>query len=195
MGTNASRWFITCAALAALTAHLYWPEFKPDTVSLILVVVALTPWLAAVLKTVELPGGIKIEFQAVQEAGDKVTKSSSVIITPDSGREFRLMAFADRDPNLTLVALRIEIEKRLRALARRYEINERLPLRSLVRDLQKHEALDAPAASGLEELIVAGNSAAHGVIVAPEVAAWAAESGPRILAVLDAKVESRLTSA
>jgi hypothetical protein len=44
--------------------------------------------------------------------------------------------------------------------------------------------------SGLQELIYAGNQAAHGAKVEPEVASWAVDIGPRILSSLDSKIDT-----
>ena len=43
---------------------------------------------------------------------------------------------------------------------------------------------------GLDELTIAGNSAAHGATVRASVAQWAIEYAPKVLAVLDDQLES-----
>jgi hypothetical protein len=45
-------------------------------------------------------------------------------------------------------------------------------------------------ASGILELVDAGNRAVHGAEVDPSVAEWAFEESPRIIAALDRKLDS-----
>jgi hypothetical protein len=57
------RWAV---ALLALLFHLLFERAKLDTVGLVLLFLALVPWLASLISRAELPGGWKLEFQAVQ---------------------------------------------------------------------------------------------------------------------------------
>ena len=61
-------------------------------------------------------------------------------------------------------------------------------LRSLLNALRRKEVLADPSISGLEELIYAGNQAAHGATVDPRAEEWAFSQGPRVLAALDARI-------
>src|SRR5207302_4158611 len=111
---NRIRWSITTASIVALTAHYLWPRFALDTTSIILLVIGLVPWLAPVIKSIELPGGFKIEVQDVKEATDKVTavakepidanlggmRTANVRID-DSGDSLRMLQqLVHSDPNL-----------------------------------------------------------------------------------------------
>ncbi len=55
----------------------------------------------------------------------------------------------------------------------------------LLRNLQKRGVVDHTASSGLKELIMAGNQAAHGIEVEPSVADSVLDFGPRIISALD----------
>ena len=90
------------------------------------------------------------------------------------------------DANLALVALRIEIERRLRAIAARHGINDSLPLTRLFRELYRQEILTEAVFGSLEQIVNAGNRAAHGATVEPTVQQWALDSGAQIIAALDA---------
>jgi len=72
-----TRFIITIAALALAVGHNIWPDVKIDTITLILIVVAILPWLASVIKSLELPGGFKIELHDVKAATEKVSTISS----------------------------------------------------------------------------------------------------------------------
>ncbi len=87
--------------------------------------------------------------------------------------------------------LRIEIEKRLRALARLVGISEHKPLGRLFRELRRREEINHPFFSGLQEVVMAGNQAAHGATVEPSLADWAIEFGPKIIHALDEILEKR----
>jgi hypothetical protein len=70
-------------------------------------------------------------------------------------------------------------------MAARYGLPERQPLNRIFHELRRMEILDPQALAGLDELIIAGNRAAHGAVVQNSVAQWAIEYGPKVLAVLD----------
>ena len=73
--------FITTAALLISAAHLLWPAVQIDAITLGLLVLAVVPWLAPLFKSIELPGGWKVEFQElkreVARKGDQVAALAS----------------------------------------------------------------------------------------------------------------------
>ena len=54
---------VTAVAAVALIARIVFPTLSIDAASLGLIALAILPWLAPLIKSAELPGGIKIEFQ------------------------------------------------------------------------------------------------------------------------------------
>ncbi len=179
-----------CAAVAA--AHVMQPTIRIDTVTLVLLVVAALPWLASIVRSVELPGGFKIELQDVKTAIDKVTgesraKGPSGKLLSTTGETFDLLPrLAESNPNLALVALRIEIERRLSRIAAQANLpTSKRSAGALLRDLVDHNRLDRQTAAGLSDLIALGNQAAHGAEVSRDAAEWALDTGPLILEVLD----------
>jgi len=187
MATSA-KWIITLGALALLVVRLVWPDVKVDAVAIGLFVVAVLPWLASILESAKLPGGWEIKFRNLQRAGQQVVSGASAVSETTTRGGPLSEGIATSDPNLALVALRIEIERRLRAIARQYELPEERSLLRLFRSLREREILTEASLSGLEELVAAGNQAAHGARVESHVAQWAAEYGPQILTTLDAKL-------
>lgn len=179
---------ISGGALAVIGARLLWPELRLDGVTLGLIAVGILPWLSALIKSAELPGGWKIEFQEVQAAGAKVTRASPPPLPSADIPRPSYLDISDRDPNLALVGLRIEIEKRLRALGEKYDLRENRSIIRMFGELRQRGILNDPSVSGLQELVMAGNQAAHGAEVDPRAAAWAIDYGPQILAVLDARL-------
>ena len=179
---------VTTVAAIALISHVLFPNLSIDAVSLGLIALGILPWLAPLIKSAELPGGFKIEFQDVKQAAEKVAAGEPAAAAMSSVPEPSFLAIADQDPNLALTGLRIEIEKRLRTLAEKYGLPRNRSLARLIADLQERAILSAEACGGLRDLIALGNQAAHGVEVAPDVAYSAVEYGPRVLQVLDAKL-------
>lgn len=196
-----TRLVITFAAIAIAIAHNIFPQLKIDFVTLVLLVVAVLPWLASVIKSLELPGGFKIELQDVKAATDKISAVSEVAIEhPEAEATRRLPEYVEpyeptikalrevarTDPRLALVGLRIELEKRLVQLADAKGIDSRKKSAgALVRALQEKQVMHPEVAVGLSELVALGNSAAHGAFVTPDAADWALDSAPSILATLD----------
>jgi hypothetical protein len=189
LGPAGRRWLVTILSAALLLGHLVWPDLKIDAVTVALLAILILPWLSPMLQSLELPGGAKVTFREVAEAGAKVeVDPEAAAQDPPEASRASAEAIAQSDPNLALVALRIEIEKRLRTLARRHGIPNRRSLVVLLRELRDRDVLGAGTVSGLEDLIAAGNQAAHGVPVAPEAAEWAVMAAPRILATLDRRI-------
>ncbi len=179
---------ISLAAIALVTVHLIWPRLPVDAIAIGLLIVAILPWLSRLIESAKFPGGWEIKFRDLKEAGEKITPQISGRPGPASLPEF--LDVAQGDPNLALVALRIEIEKRLRRLAQQLEIPDRMPLTRMFSELHQRGLLDKTVFGALQEIVSAGNSAAHGATVEPSVQDWALSVGPEILAVLDGLIES-----
>lgn len=109
-------------------------------------------------------------------------------MTPDVNERF---VVDTEDPNLALVALRIEIEKRLQTLMQKHGLRDRGTAKRHLEDLQKAGVLDTQSIDGLQRLIGLANRAAHGAEVDPAIADWAAETGPQILGTLDDEIEAK----
>jgi hypothetical protein len=199
------RVLVTFAALLLLAVHVAWPDLKVDATTAFLVAVALLPWLATIIKSLELPGGFKIELQDIKAATDKVmvnpgivtgeahvkaapssVTASGIVLTRTTQAVDRLRAVAQNDPNLALIGVGIEIEKRLREIAEQRGIDtSRGSLGMLLQRLERAEALPAQVTSGLRELVALRNQAAHGATVSGDAAEWVLDAFPAILAALD----------
>jgi len=181
---------ISAVAAMGLVLHVVYPHLAIDAISLGLLVITVLPWLAPLVKAAELPGGFKIEFHDVKAAADQVTAGAPEAASLPAPVAPSYLAIAEQDPNLALVGLRIEIEKRIRALAEQTGIPKSRPLTQLTNELQERQILSSESLSGLRDLIGLGNRAAHGVEVSRDVAYFAADLGPKVLQILDAKLAS-----
>src|SRR5205809_79807 len=106
------RVILTLAGLVLIAVHLMWPDLKVDVITLGLVIFAALPWLATLIKSAEFPGGWKVEFTDLTHAAKKIVGDSqppstnSLGVGPAATGLYRL-----DDPNVALVAMRIEIER------------------------------------------------------------------------------------
>jgi len=194
--------YVPIVALALAAVHVLWPSLGIDFITISLVVLAIIPWILPTLKSLELPGGVKIEFKDVKQATEKVTQVTiqpadathrvtstvpELTVQPQTNDPLAtLRHIASTDPKLAFVGFRIEVEKRILAIAERATLQaERRPLTRIVRDLQERKILPGSVASGLSDLIALGNRAAHGVDVAPDAVEWLLDVGPSLLGTLD----------
>jgi hypothetical protein len=180
-------WIITLCAIAAAAVHFVWPQTAIDGVTVTLLLVAVVPWLQPLFKSIELPGGVKVEFQDLQKVTERA-EAAGLLATPPSAdrrREYSFLQVASSDPNLALAGLRIELERRLDLLARSRAYTE-IPrsIGQMLRFLNERELINGAERSVPSELVGLLNSAVHGADVDPEAAQWALDIGPRILEAL-----------
>jgi len=184
-----SRVVVSGVVLAVLFVRHRWPNLL-DVTDLILIAFILLPWLSSLVKSMDFPGGWKIEFQDVSNAGSKVTSAAARVSGLRRAKPAgKLASLLPLDSNLALVDLRVQIERRLRDVAEANNMPSSKPLSMLLRSMGEQEILPSEALSGLTDLISLGNKAAHGAKVEPGVATWAAEQGPLVLGVLDSLLE------
>jgi hypothetical protein len=172
------KFLVSITILMVALAHIF-SLIEVDIFVLVLfgfvVIIWLAPALPKFFKAFEFPGGWKIEFQDLRQ------------IAPEKQTDQKELLIFDLDPNIAVVALRIEIEKRLRRLALSTDHRPR-SLRQTMDELRRSEILSPSEYSVLNELVVLGNSAAHGADVTESAVHWARDTGPRILAALDKKI-------
>ncbi|MHA1947182.1 MAG: hypothetical protein ACXADW_00005 [Candidatus Hodarchaeales archaeon] len=187
------------AILYMLSAELL-PGIKIDYITIVLLIIALFPWIFPYIKSIEIPGKIKIDTINSSEIKKSTEKVLSELpekkeITSESRRaEVEVFSqIGESDPNLVIVGLGIEIEKRLRTLIERYEIDKkgrgRFSLKFMLRELTVKGIIPKNQVLGLEELINYRNQAAHGYEVESSAADWAITAAPRILSYLDSLIE------
>ncbi|HET6465725.1 MAG TPA: hypothetical protein VFH55_08975 [Nitrospiria bacterium] len=185
--TRRLRWIVTLSALVFAGIHLIWPLMAIDVVTLTLLVIALVPWLAPVFKSLEFPGGWKVEFQELQKVAVRA-EQAGLLAAKDAAPqpEYTFQRVAEHDPNLALAGLRIEIEKRLVALAETHGVGvQGRGLGQLLRILAQRQILTDGERSVLSDLTELLNSAVHGATVDDRAAEWAMDVGPLILKALD----------
>ena len=109
---------ITIGALMIGILHMIYPNIVIDAITISLIVIAIVHWLGILFKSLELPGGLKVEYKDIEKVRDEADKAGfKVQDSKSKNQEFVFLQIADRDPNLALAGLRIEIEKRLIKIA------------------------------------------------------------------------------
>lgn len=191
MRGNRSKYIISLIAIIALILKLTYPRFNIDNTVVILIFIALIPWIQGIFKSIELPSGHKIELQEFNSAAEKIdniNKNHTIDILSDSQlikSRPSFLSLVDMDVNLALISLRLEIEKRIKSLAATYEISINQQLDIITKELQKKGVFDERTLSGLLEIVKLGNDAAHGSIINFDKKEIIIEKGKAILLKLD----------
>lgn len=190
MRPRAIQIIITAIAVLVAVGHTWFPQIKIDAITVTLIGIAVLPWLGPLFKSVEIPGGVKVEFQELEKAGKKVEQSGLIPpetdLKPMQKHEYSFQAVTGDDPNLALSGLRIEIESRLKNLAEKREIKVRgYGANSLTRSLVKSGVLSHEEAAAIRDLLPLLNQAVHGAEVEDSAFGWAMDFGPRVLGALE----------
>jgi hypothetical protein len=176
---------LTAVSLTALTfvvLHALFRNLGIDSTTALLLGLAALPWLGSILKSIELPGGVKIEYlEKIQEDAAKAN-----LLAPSPEEKPIYMGLARDDPNLLLANLRLEIEKRLRHVAQKQGLAvDQLSVGPLLRRLQDLGMITEDEHRVLGNLLSLLNRAVHGAEVDSKAADWAIDIGSQLLAALD----------
>lgn len=184
---------LTVSAIAIVVAlvHVWCPELAIDAITFALLVCAALPWLAPLIKSVELPGGLKVELAEVKAVADRAEEAGLISSNPaPQSPEHSFQLVAEKDPNLALAGLRIEIERRLVRLSELHGIPAKYKgIGQLLRALDERGVLTAMQTSVLSDLTGLLNSAVHGAEVSSEAASQAFDIAPELLGSLDRMIQ------
>lgn len=189
------------AVVALIGLAIDW-MFKPiSNAGLILIVLALSPWITRIIKTIELPGGGKVEFERdLATASDKVEGAGLLAEPPTpEAKKAAYEAVFHEDPVLALAGLRIELEKRINRLIELTGCHSgtstsgTLPFRPMsltraVDSLAAAKVISREEQGALRDVIPLLNRAVHSAEFSMSAAEWAMDFGPRILAAFDEKI-------
>jgi diacylglycerol kinase len=192
MNVKGIKYTITFLALLIALAHFVWPAIQIDAITVTLLIVAVLPWLSSLFKSIELPGGLKIQYQDLEKIEQRARNAGLLTDEAVKGKEnYSFQTVASTDPNLAFAGLRIELEKRLLKLAESRDLKpSRRSLGGLLADLNGIELINGAERAFLSDLAALLNSAVHGAVVDPSAAEWALDIGPRILKALDERAAS-----
>lgn len=191
---------VSIVAAVIAIAHIIFPKINIDLITVLLMAIAIIPWLELLFKSVELPGGLKLEFQDLQKLESEAKKAGLIKPEEQTGARrtddvqatYPFVEVAEQNQELALVSLRIEIEKRLREIATKYGIEtKKFSILYLINNLSEKGILTTSENSSLKDMINTLNQAAHGVEYDQRNAQWVIENGPKIIESLDSKIGLR----
>jgi hypothetical protein len=190
---------ISFICLVFIGLHLIYPTLKIDAIVISLVFIGILPWIIDSIKAFELPGGFKIELKDVLAATQKVvnatvqisgksvgkaTVTGSLTNKSDTQIQF-LQSISNTDPNLSLVGFRLELEKRIKNLGQRYEVDINQSLSRILSALSQKNVFTIDIQNGLYDLVEFGNKASHGAIFSKDASTYVLNNAPNIISYLD----------
>jgi hypothetical protein len=91
---------ISLVALVIGLVHVVWPTLTIDAITVILILIAILPWLGPIFKSVELPGGVKVEFQDLEKTTEKAERVGLLAPTSPAapGPQYSFQQVASIDP-------------------------------------------------------------------------------------------------
>lgn len=183
---------ITIAALIVLIIHIFHPSINIDVIALTLIIIAMIPWMIPLLKSLELPGGIKFEFQELEKVTEEAEEAGLLSKTSSKIKsDYGFMSLIESSPGLALAGLRIELEKSLRNLAEKENVKLRYgSISFLIKDLHHKKIISTRERTALADIIVTLNKAAHGYILDNRAIEWAKDIGPQILDNLNERLKT-----
>lgn len=103
------RQIVTAVALALAFVHLVWPRIAVDAITITLLFIAIVPWLAPIFKSIEFPGGWKVEFRDLQKAAARADSAGLLATAMEAAtqNEHLFQRVAEQDPNLLESAIKI----------------------------------------------------------------------------------------
>lgn len=180
--------WISAVALTLAFIDIFF--LKISATALGLVAIAASPWLLGYLQKINLslrklktPGGFEFEFSEFSQEAEKAG------LLKTSNKKYSFEEIYDRDPNLALAGLRIEIEKRMNKLAELSGHHQRRQsMGYLIRALNRNGVLHHQEFNLLADLIPALNKAVHAQDLDEHIYDWVMETGPKLLAGIDEKI-------
>jgi len=176
----------TIALLDVLWLDVTW-------VTVALLGIAVSPWLFSLerlhryIKTVELPGGLKLALRDASLEAENIELEQ-----PTESLEIEVfLETIQQNPNLTLVGIRLELERLLRQYARKvqiYEANKFVNIRRIMETLLEAGHLKYQEYSLLQDLWPTLNRAAHSEHVDTEAQAWAISAARPLINNLEARL-------
>jgi len=170
--------FLTIAAIDTFVSSI-------STIAAIFIGLAFLPWFLDLFDKIKLPGGLELKLRNIEAKLDEEGKE------PELEDREAFEFFMPDDPNLAMVGLRIEIEKRLRRIAKNRQITSddgrTLTIRQLLKELAAVGVVGHNAVAMIADMMPALNAAAHGAELPSESSEWVLKNGPRLLALLDEK--------
>lgn len=187
----------TVVSILIIVVHIIWPSLKIDAINLTLIIVATIPWLAPLFKSLELPGGLKFEFQELKRVEKEAKAAGLVTDEPVKAKQkYIFMELVGSNPQLALAGLRIELEKSLKTLAEQnktegYVESRHSSISIIMRNLYEKQIISHQENTALSDMIATLNRAVHGEELDHRATQWAIDIGPQILDSINKKITAK----
>ena len=184
--------FVSVIAIVVALVDLFWVDVTWVTVALL--GIATAPWVFSLEKlpkyisSFELPGGAKVELRDASEEA-KGIELEEPIETADVDSFIEVIR---QNPDLTLVGLRLEIERRLRTLSHKLGLDtdqRYVSIRRLQASLREAGMLTQQEASLLNDLWPVLNRAAHAQSIDSDSQGWAISAAKPLINNLDVRID------
>lgn len=195
---------IVALVLGAIISALIYIHSKSesttiDEVSLALLVLLIIVAFAPFAKSITLPGGSEVVFdalaRAIRQTGLAMRDTQpggQPTNPPPSGKagasDWR--AYIDSDPKIALAGLRIEIDQKVRELAaiRNVDDSDSKTVNEILNVLKLKEVLNLNQLHAIESVVSLSNKGVNTVEVPASVTSLASEVGERAIKILDIKI-------
>jgi hypothetical protein len=111
------RVIISIVALAAIASHLLWPALVIDGITLGLLILAALPWLAPLIKSIEVPGIGKVELQEIKQ---QAQEAKGAALSATQKAELALAGASPEVESYTKVSAPRSAEQELENLVEKY---------------------------------------------------------------------------
>ena len=184
---------ITALAIELIIIHIIWPSLAIDSITLGLIVIAAIPWLFPFVNSIEF-GDLKIGFKETNDIIKNII-DSGLVAEPKTMKAFGLapqpkrvlQISSDKDPNLALAHLRLEIGEKLKDIAKNKNIAiGKMDSGQVLIALSKDGIFYNKEKVALQNLIEILDRAVHGADVDNKAAKDLMSTGETILNSLDA---------
>ncbi|MEM3448174.1 MAG: hypothetical protein QXP38_04745 [Nitrososphaerota archaeon] len=138
---------ISCFCFILIVLRIIHPQILIDTTTIALIIIMIFPWLIPYVKTIKLPGGTEIDFKEEVERAERLSqglKIPKVTVKMYEVRPTPELTYHDlfkTDPNLALASLRIDIERKLREVAKRKELKREYGLGTILQELASRKII------------------------------------------------------
>jgi len=191
------KWIIKIAAtilfLSALICHIFISSINVDSITIILLILCILPWIFDYIKSLEISGIGKIELvkeyekKAIMEATENIGLSNKV----NFDSKYSFTRYIEEDPKLALAGLRMELEDSLTKLANRnFLVIKNYGISSLVRELYEKQYISGNERALIMDMVGILNRAVHNKLneYDKDNATWVFNYGTILLDSLNEKI-------
>jgi hypothetical protein len=194
---NISKILVSLIFLSIFLIRIFMPNIKIDSLSIVIVLLAIVPWFIQYVKALEINGIGKVDLvdKAMKNEIEQKADSAGIEnIPPKAATDIQITYdnLRNSDPKLALAGLRIEIENSLRKIAAKNMIDvNRKGIWKMTQILGEKQLIDDYERALILDMTGILNKAVHSQIQEydDDSIDWAFNMGFKILNSLEQKAE------